>query len=477
MRYTQYTPFLPAAVVLTLGMTPAAYALESQPGQERFTQQDPSRAASGQEGTKKQNNPTKDQQTDRHAQVTLGGAKSFVSGEIRKIEGEYYFIQDDEAGDEVRLLVNKDANRDCSAAPVTAGETSAPGAADRQPAEQASAMSDRQKEQGQKQDETAIGSGFTIGKCSFKPGDRIKAEVDDMGRVTTLKLNGASDKPQMARSLGEHAVAGELGIPGRQENPAQLDMTSPQGYPPKGYSIAPVPTGELKTVTDSPMLHSAVINSENQAIGSIDSLLMDSQTGQIEYAVVLLDDGKRLEAVPWTHMKQRSHEAKPEFLLDTKHFELSPSPGEASDRSLAVTQLLKERRASLRTENRKPKMEKIEILMQEGSYQVKGHSLPGTMTAIVLRNQDTETHGFSSPLFKDTIIRMEGDAKEVMKDGSRAFHVPAGKTATLYFNQASRVDASTGIRETTRYQFVDDLHPNVKGEFLVVETSGETGGG
>jgi len=191
---------------------------------------------------------------------------------------------------------------------------------------------------------------------------------------------------------------------------------------------------------------------------------------------VLLDDAKRLEAVPWAHMKQRSHDGKPQFMLDTKHYELSPSPGESSDRSLEVTKLLKDRRSSLRADSRKPQMEKIEILMQQGSYQVKGHSLPGTMTAIVLRNQDTETR-FSSPLLKDTIIRIDGDAKEVMKDGSRAFHVPAGKTATLYFTQASRVDPSTGIRETTRYPFVDDLHPTVKGEFLVVETSGETGGG
>jgi hypothetical protein len=444
-------------------MIPAAHAVESSSGQGGSTMQS---QGSDRDGTKKQLNPAKDHQTDQAAQVTIGGAKSSVSGEIARIDGDYYFIKDDEGGDKVRLLVTKDANRDCSAAPMTTGEASAPGAAAREPAEQ-----------GQKQDETAVGSGFTIGKCSFKPGDRIKAEVDDMGRVTTLKLTVAPDKPQMARSLGEHAVAGELGIPGKQENPAQLDMTAPHGYPPKAYSIPPVPTGELKTVTDSPLLHSAVTNAENQAIGSIDSLLTDSQTGQIEYAVVLLDDGKRLEAVPWTHLKQRSHGAKPEFMLDTKHFELSPSPGEASDRSLAVTKLLKERRADLRTESRKPQMGKIEILMQEGSYQVRGHSLPGTMTAIVLRNQDTEAHGFSSPLLKDTIIRIDGDAKEVVKDGNRAFHVPPGKTATLYFTQASHADPSTGIRETTRYPFIDDLHPNVKGEFLVVETSGETGGG
>lgn len=474
-----YTPLLAAAIVFALGINPAAHAVESPSEQDRLTQQPHSTLSDGsaRESTKKERNPAKDHKTDQTAQVTLGGAKPFVSGEIARIEGDYYFIKDDEGGDELRLLMNKDANLDCSAAPMPIGDANAPSVkADRQPAETAD-MSARQKEQGQKQDETAVGSGFAIGTCSFKPGDRIKAEVDDMGRVTMLKLTIMPEKPQMTRSLAEHPVAGELAIPGKQENPAQLDMTGPQGNPPKAYSILPVPTGELKTVTDSPLLHSAVTNTENQAIGSIDSLLMDSQTGHIEYAVVLLDDAKRLEAVPWTHMKQRSQKDKPEFMLDTKHFQLSPSLNESNDRSLEVAKLLKQRRASLRAESRNPQPEKIEVVMQEGTFQVKGHSIPGAMTAIVLRNQDTVMHGFSSPMLKDKIIRTEGDVIEVKKNGGRVYHVPAGKTATLYFTPGSHQDPSTGIRETVQYAFVDDLHPNVKGEFLVVETTGETGGG
>jgi hypothetical protein len=42
--------------------------------------------------------------------------------------------------------------------------------------------------QGQRQDETAAGSGFKIGDCSFKQGDKVKAEVSDVGTVTTLKF-------------------------------------------------------------------------------------------------------------------------------------------------------------------------------------------------------------------------------------------------------------------------------------------------
>jgi hypothetical protein len=95
----------------------------------------------------------------------------------------------------------------------------------------------------------------------------------------------------------------------------------------------------------------------------------------------------------------------------------------------------------------------------------------------VLRNQDTETHGFSSRLFKDLVIRTEGEAIEVKNKGIRSYHVPAGKTATLYFTQPSRIDPLTGIRETTQYPFRCAIYPNMKGEFLVIETRGEMGGG
>lgn len=208
----KHLPVLSAAVVLSLGMILSAYGLESQSDQDLFAQQARSKMSSGsdQESTKKQRNPAKDQKADQNAQVTIGGAKSLVSGEIRGIEGEYYFIKDDETGDEVRLLVNKDANLDCSAAPIATNGTSSQGVAiARQLAEEALEASDRQKTQGQKKDETAVGSGFRIGACSFRPGDRIKAEVDDMGRVTTLKFMLTRAEPQKPRVRSERVTEPE----------------------------------------------------------------------------------------------------------------------------------------------------------------------------------------------------------------------------------------------------------------------------
>jgi hypothetical protein len=115
---------------------------------------------------------------------------------------------------------------------------------------------------------------------------------------------------------------------------------------------------------------------------------------------------------------------------------------------------------------------KIEVTMKDKEYQVKGHTLPGVLTEIVLRNNDTVTHGFSSNLFKDAQVRKEGDAVEVKENGVKSYHVDPGKTATLYFTKGHSAE-----RETMQYPFWCDIHKNMKGEFLIVETTGEIGGG
>jgi len=128
---------------------------------------------------------------------TLDRLPYSVEGEILKIDGENYEIQGN-TGDRIRLIVNTDTNLDCAAAP-TAGGMSA-GTSDSMTSERLSAKdqapqaSDQQLAQGQKKDETARGSGFQIGKCDFKQGDVVKAEIDDNGRATTLKYMSDSSR-------------------------------------------------------------------------------------------------------------------------------------------------------------------------------------------------------------------------------------------------------------------------------------------
>ena len=286
--------------------------------------------------------------SDQNAQVTLGGAKTFVTGEIQNIAGDHYFVRDEESGGEVRLLVNKDTNMDCSAATTQSqGTTGRDAISKRQSTmEQSPGATDRQREQGQKEDETAIGSGFRIGTCSFNRGDRIKAEVDDNGRVTTIKslTDPKSTKSQMARPLGESSGTGELAIPGKQTMPGQLDMTTSEGYPQKQYAILPVPLGEFKVSNEESIRRGPVKGSDGKMLGSLETMIVDSDTGKVEYAVVRLNDSGELQAVPWSYFSMKGAGDKKELVLNTKEYQLFPElrGKDFKDQSPAIDKLIKE---------------------------------------------------------------------------------------------------------------------------------------
>jgi hypothetical protein len=123
---------------------------------------------------------------------------------------------------------------------------------------------------------------------------------------------------------------------------------------------------------------------------------------------------------------------------------------------------------------------KVEITIKDDGYGVKGHTMPGSLTKIVLRNEGTMTHGFSSPMLKEGVVKREGDGVEIRGPkgkGFRAYHLDPGKTMTLTFKKESHSDPATGASETIQVPFWCDIHSHMKGEFLVVETKGEVGGG
>lgn len=123
---------------------------------------------------------------------------------------------------------------------------------------------------------------------------------------------------------------------------------------------------------------------------------------------------------------------------------------------------------------------KVEVTITDQGYTVKGHTTSGALTAIIVRNQGTTTHGISSPLFKAGVVKKEGDGVEIRGPkgkGFRAYHLEPGQTMTLYFSKPSASDPATGISETSQVPFWCDIHTHMKGEFLVVETKGEIGGG
>jgi hypothetical protein len=122
---------------------------------------------------------------------------------------------------------------------------------------------------------------------------------------------------------------------------------------------------------------------------------------------------------------------------------------------------------------------KVEIIIKDRQhgYETVGFTMPSQETTIVVRNQDTVTHGFASKLFKDIPVRMEGGV-EVKGKNFRSFHVEPGKTMTLHFATApTHFDPATGGAESLRHALWCDIHPEVRGEVYVVETRGEIGGG
>lgn len=124
-----------------------------------------------------------------------------------------------------------------------------------------------------------------------------------------------------------------------------------------------------------------------------------------------------------------------------------------------------------------PSKVEITIKDRQHGYETVGLTMPSHETTVVVRNQDTVTHGFASKLFKDTPVRMEGGI-EVAGRNFKSYHVDPGKTMTLHFSTApSKFDVATGIAESMRHALWCDIHPEVKGELYVIETRGEVGGG
>lgn len=279
-------------------------------------------------------------QTDeeRTKQITIGGAQYFVEGEVLKIDGESYLMKKDDTGEQVRLIVNRDTNLDCAAAPASQGaKKSETMTSDRIAAEkQAPQASQRQMEQGQRKDETARGGGFRIGQCSFQPGDRVKAEVDDMGRVTTLKYL-AGLPPSSPHSLGPSAGTGELAIP-RQEKPGQLDMTGAGGY-----AVLPIPRGEFKSSEAGFLLHRPVKDLKGKRVGTLEDLIMDTATGRVEYAIIAVEGAQGLYPVPWAAIKIRNDQGTMAAVIDTNQYQVGPDVNyqDAKDLSPAIKDIVK----------------------------------------------------------------------------------------------------------------------------------------
>lgn len=256
-----------------------------------------------------------------------------------------------------------------------------------------------------------------------------------------------------------------------QGNPDAAGSEAPL---PKQYRILPVPRGPLEANQKHSLVGHTVKDKQGNKFGTLDNVIMDTGTGKIEAGVIkYMTPNKTIALIPvsWRDLKIDPKSGEVRVMRTSEELLPAATTRNFKDMSPDVQALVKDMQEEIAQSP--PHEMKIEVTMKDKEFNVEGYSLPGSLTAIVLRNQDNVTHGFSSNLFKEVKVTKEGEAEEVMtKKGTQSFHVEPGKTVTLYFTKGHGA-----ARQTIQYPFWCDIHDNMKNEFLVVETTGEIGGG
>jgi hypothetical protein len=106
-----------------------------------------------------------------------------------------------------------------------------------------------------------------------------------------------------------------------------------------------------------------------------------------------------------------------------------------------------------------PPAGQVEIIIRNSTFQFQGGVLkPDQPSSIVLRNLDTIQHGFTSPLFENLDVRVETKGVTTYGKGIRGLYLNPGETVMIKF-----VPMRSG-----RYPFHCDIHPNMKGELLLL---------
>ena len=130
----------------------------------------------------------------KDTQVTLGGARQAVRGEVLQIDGDKYLIKDGH-GNEIRLVVNQNTRMFCGADQGSPSSLlPAPSASDKPDAKAPQDLSLTDKQQGSEVGPGTRSSSGNLeagpGLCRFKKGQLIEAEISDMGVATFVKQAG-----------------------------------------------------------------------------------------------------------------------------------------------------------------------------------------------------------------------------------------------------------------------------------------------
>jgi hypothetical protein len=105
--------------------------------------------------------------------------------------------------------------------------------------------------------------------------------------------------------------------------------------------------------------------------------------------------------------------------------------------------------------------QRIEIVIRESTFLLTKPApiRLGLPTIIVLRNEDIIRHGFTSPMLFGLLVHAEGEGIASYGKGVEGFYVDPGKTLVIRFT----------TERPGSYSFRCDLHPQMKGEFLMLD--------
>jgi hypothetical protein len=105
--------------------------------------------------------------------------------------------------------------------------------------------------------------------------------------------------------------------------------------------------------------------------------------------------------------------------------------------------------------------QRLEIVMRDSAFLLTKPApiRPGLPTVIVLRNEDIIRHGFTSPMLFGLLVHAEGEGIASYGKGVEGFYVDPGKTLVIRFT----------TERPGSHPFRCDLHPQMKGEFLMLE--------
>jgi len=110
-----------------------------------------------------------------------------------------------------------------------------------------------------------------------------------------------------------------------------------------------------------------------------------------------------------------------------------------------------------------PEGARVEILIRNYTFEFqKGALQPNEPGTIVLKNVDKVRHGFTSPYLVEQDVQVETAAGISYGKGIAGVYINPGETLEIHFTP----------NRPGSFPFRCDLHPNMKGEFLLLSVQG-----